>query len=112
MTCCSAAASQQLFAEAARTNVSAACRTFGVHRSTYYHWQRQVDRHGLENAAPQGASSAADAERVPEMIEERIVSFSIAHQGYRTQACRLGAGAGEVGVIVVSPDGVEGSLSS
>ncbi len=34
---------QQLFAEAARTNVSAACRTFGVHRSTYYHWKRQVD---------------------------------------------------------------------
>jgi hypothetical protein len=25
---------QQLLAEAARTNVSAACRTFGVHRST------------------------------------------------------------------------------
>ncbi len=36
---------QQLFAEAARTSVSAACRTFGVHRSTYYHWKRQVDRH-------------------------------------------------------------------
>ena len=35
---------QQLFAEAARTNVSAACRTFGVHRSTYYAWRRQVDR--------------------------------------------------------------------
>ncbi len=31
---------QQLFAEAARTNISAACRTFGVHRSTYYHWKR------------------------------------------------------------------------
>ena len=29
----------QLFAEAARTNVSAACRTFGVHRSTYYAWR-------------------------------------------------------------------------
>ena len=26
---------QQLFAEAARRGVSAACRTFGVHRSTY-----------------------------------------------------------------------------
>ena len=29
---------QQLFAEAARTSVSAACRMFGVHRSTYYAW--------------------------------------------------------------------------
>ena len=42
----------QLFAEAARTNVSAACRTFGVHRSTYYAWKRQVDRHGLEMLRP------------------------------------------------------------
>jgi transposase-like protein len=31
---------QQLFAEAARTSVSAACRTFGVHRSTYHAWKR------------------------------------------------------------------------
>jgi hypothetical protein len=30
---------QQLFAEAARTSVSAACRTFGVHRSTYCYWE-------------------------------------------------------------------------
>jgi transposase-like protein len=43
---------QQLFAEAARTNVSAACRTFGVHRSTFYVWKRQVDRHGLEMLRP------------------------------------------------------------
>ena len=42
----------QLFAEAARTNMSAACRTFGVHRSTYYAWKRQVDRHGLEMLRP------------------------------------------------------------
>jgi transposase-like protein len=35
---------QQLFARAARkTNVSAACRMFGVHRSTYYAWKRQVE---------------------------------------------------------------------
>lgn len=42
----------QLFAEAARTSVSAANRTFGVHRSTYYAWKRQVDRHGLEMLRP------------------------------------------------------------
>jgi transposase-like protein len=52
----------QLFAEAARTNVSVACRTFGVHRSTYYAWKRQVDRHGLEMLR-QGAPSPADAQR-------------------------------------------------
>jgi transposase-like protein len=37
----------QLFAEAQRTSVAQACRLFGVHRSTYYTWKRQVDRHGL-----------------------------------------------------------------
>jgi transposase len=41
---------QQLFAEAART---AACRTFGVQRSTYYALKRQVDRQGLEMLRPQ-----------------------------------------------------------
>ena len=40
----------QLFAEAARTNVSTACCTFGVHRSTYYAWKRQVDRHASGDA--------------------------------------------------------------
>ena len=43
---------QQLFAEAERSGVSAACRMFGVHRSTYYAWKRQVDRHGLELLRP------------------------------------------------------------
>jgi transposase-like protein len=42
----------QLFALAAQTTVAHACRTFGVHRSTYYAWKRQVDRHGLEMLRP------------------------------------------------------------
>jgi hypothetical protein len=38
----------QFFDLAARTSVSHACRTFGVHRSTHYAWKRKLDRHGLE----------------------------------------------------------------
>ncbi len=72
---------QQLFAEAARTNVSAACRTFGVHRSTYYAWKRQVDRHGLEMLRPRERRRPQMPNALPKMIEERIVSFSIAHPG-------------------------------
>ena len=72
---------QQLFAEAARTSVSAACRTFGVHRSTYYHWKRQVDRHGLEMLRPRERRRPQMPNQLPKMIEERIVSFSIAHPG-------------------------------
>ena len=43
----------QLFDLAARTNVSHACRTFGVHRSTYYRWKRAVDASGLEMREPE-----------------------------------------------------------
>ena len=70
----------QLFAEAARTSVSAACRTLGVHRSTYYAWKRQVDRHGLEMLRPPGAP-AQMPNQLPKMVEERIVSFALAHPG-------------------------------
>ena len=34
----------QLFDLAARTTVAHACRTFGVHRSTFCAWKAQVDR--------------------------------------------------------------------
>ena len=71
----------QLFAEVARTNVSAACRTFGVHRSTYYAWKRQVDRHGLEMLRPRERRRPQMPNALPKMIEERIVAFSIAHPG-------------------------------
>ena len=55
----------QLFAEAARTNVSAACRIFGVHRSTYYAWKRQVDRHGLDTQTPGSAVARRCQTRCP-----------------------------------------------
>jgi transposase-like protein len=38
------------------------CRTFGVHRSTYYRWKRLVDRHGLEVLRPREAAQAQDAQ--------------------------------------------------
>jgi transposase len=53
---------QALFAEAARTSVSEACRRFGVHGSTYYAWKRQVDRHGLEMLRPRGRRRPEDAQ--------------------------------------------------
>jgi hypothetical protein len=46
---------QQLFAEAARTNVSAACQT-GVHLSTYYHWKRHRPGTALRCSGPGNAA--------------------------------------------------------
>jgi transposase InsO family protein len=97
---------QQLFAEAARTSVSAACRTFGVHRSTYYHWKRQVDRHGLEMLRPRERRRPQMPNQLPKMIEERIVSFSLAHPGLGPRRVASELAREKWGGILVSPNGV------
>ena len=97
---------QQLFAEAARTSVSAACRTFGVHRSTYYVWKRQVDRHGLEMLRPRERRRPQMPNQLPKMIEERIVSFSLAHPGLGPKRVASELRREKWGGIVVSPNGV------
>ena len=102
---------QQLFAEAARTNVSAACRTFGVHRSTYYAWKRQVDRHGLEMLRPRERRRPQMPNQLPKMIEERIVSFSIAHPGLGPRRVSSELAREKWGGIVVSANGVWKVLS-
>jgi hypothetical protein len=60
------------------SRVSAACRTFGVHRSTYYAWKRQVDRHGLEMLRPRERRRRQMPNALPKVIEERVVSLSFA----------------------------------
>jgi transposase InsO family protein len=97
---------QQLFAEAARTNVSEACRRFGVHRSTYYAWKRQVDRHGLEVLRPRERRRPQMPNQLPKMIEERIVSFSLAHPGLGPKRVAAELGRDKWGAIVVSANGV------
>src|SRR5215210_3564675 len=97
---------QQLFAEAARTNVTAACRTFGVHRSTYYAWRRQVERHGLEVLRPRERRRPKMPNQLSKMAEERIVSFAIAHSGLGPKRVSSELRREKWGGIVVSPNGV------
>jgi transposase-like protein len=102
---------QWLVAEAARTSVSAACRTFGVHRSTYYACKRQVDRHGLEMLRPRERRRPQMLNALAKMIEERIVSFLDRPSRARAQARLLRARPGEVGRHRRLPQRcVEGSL--
>lgn len=96
----------QLFAEAGRVGVSAACRTFGVHRSTYYAWKRQVDRHGLEMLRPRERRRPQMPNALPKMIEQRIVSFAIAHPGLGPKRVSSELGREKWGGIIVSPNGV------
>jgi hypothetical protein len=71
----------QLFDLAARTTVTNACRVFGVHRSTYYRWAAQVDRHGLVILKPRERRAPRMPNQTPQIIEERILAFSIGHPG-------------------------------
>ena len=102
---------QRLFAEAGRTSVAAACRTFGVHRSTYYAWKRQVERHGLEALRPRERRRPKMPNQLPKMIEERILGFSIAHPGLGPKRVASELRRERWGAIVVSPNAVWKVLS-
>ena len=67
----------RVFDLAGRTTVTNACRVFGVHRSTYYAWKRQVDRHGLEMLRPRERRRSAMPNQTPRMVEERIVAGAV-----------------------------------
>jgi transposase InsO family protein len=96
----------QLFDYAARTTVSEACRTFGVHRSTFYRWKRMVDRHGLEILRPRERRTPKMPNQLPAMVEERIVAFAIAHPGHGPRRVASELGREKWGGIVVSANGV------
>jgi len=96
----------QLFDYAARTNVSEACRVFGIHRSTFYVWKRRVERHGLEILRPRERRRPRLPNQLSPFLEERIVAFSLGHPGYGPKRI-----AGELrrerwGGIIVSHNGV------
>jgi transposase InsO family protein len=97
---------QQLFALGGRTSVAHACRTFGVHRSTYYAWKRQVDRHGLEMLRPRERRRPQMPNQLPKMVEQRIVAFSIAHPGLGPKRVASELAREKWGAIIVSPNGV------
>jgi transposase InsO family protein len=96
----------QLFDLAGRTSVSEACRTFGVHRSTFYRWNAQVDRHGLEVLRPRERRRPKMPNQLPAMVEERVVAFAIAHPGLGPKRIASELGREKWGGIVVSPNGV------
>ena len=96
----------QLLDYAARTTVSEACRTFGVHRSTYYRWKRMVERHGLEVLRPRERRRPKMPNQLPAMVEERIVAYSIAHPGQGPRRISSELGREKWGGIVVSANGV------
>ena len=96
----------QLFVAAERTSVAAACRMFGVHRSTYYVWRRQVERHGLGILRPRERRAPQMPNQLSRIVEERILSFAIAHPGLGPKRVSGELARPKWGGIIVSPNGV------
>ena len=100
----------QVFDLAGRTTVTHACRTLGIHRSTYYAWKAQVDRGGLERLRPKERRRPQMPNQLSAVIEQRIVSFAIAHPGLGPKRISSELGREKWGAIAVSPSGVYNAL--
>lgn len=96
----------QLFDLAARTTVSHACRTFGVHRSTYYRWKAQVERSGLEMLRPRERRRPQMPNQLSPVVEQRIVAFSLGQPGFGPRRIAAALRRPQWGGFWVSPNGV------
>src|SRR3954454_10524783 len=100
----------QLFALAAQTTVAHACRTFGVHRSTYYRWKREVDRHGLEMLRPRERRRPVMPNQLSGLVEHKVVAFALGHPGLGPRRIAARMARPEWGGLLVSPNGVYKTL--
>jgi transposase InsO family protein len=96
----------QVLAYAAEHGVSAACRTFGLHRSTYYVWRRRAERSGLEMLRPRERRTPRMPNQLSGIIEQRILAFSLAHPGFGPRRISDELARPRWGGILVSPNGV------
>jgi transposase InsO family protein len=87
-------------------NVRAACRTMGVHPSTYYRWRGPVLRSGLEMLRPRERRPPRMPNQTSALTEERILAFSLGHPGLGPRRISATLGQARWGAIVVSPNGV------
>jgi transposase InsO family protein len=100
----------RLFALAAERGVSEACRLMGVHRSTYYRWKREVDRHGLELLRPRERRRPVMPNQLSVLVEQRIVAFALGHPGHGPRRIASALGRPRWGGLLVSPNGVYKTL--
>jgi len=100
----------QLFDLAARTTVTHACRTFGVHRSTYYRWKAMVERSGIEMLRPRERRRPQMPNQFSPVIEQRIVAFALGNPGLGPRRISAQLARAEWGGLVISPNGVYKTL--
>jgi transposase len=96
----------RLFDHAREIGVSQACRTFGVHRSTYYRWKAMVERSGLEMLRPRERRSPRMPNQTNPVIEARILAFAIANPGLGPRRISATLAKARWGGIRISHTGV------
>jgi len=96
----------QLVALAGRVGVAAACRTFGVHRSTYYAWKRKIEREGLGGLRPRERRRPRMPNQLSPLLEQRIVAFALGHPGLGPRRIAAELARPRWGGLVVSANGV------
>jgi transposase InsO family protein len=62
-------------------SVAAACRMYGIHRSTYYRWKAMSDRFGLEILRPRERRRPQMPNAIPVLVEHRIIAFALGAPG-------------------------------
>jgi transposase InsO family protein len=100
----------RLFALAAEIGVRAACRTMGVHHSTYYRWKPQVERSGLEMLRPRERRRPEMPNRLSPLVEQRIVAFALGQPGLGPRRISAQLARPEWGGLIVSANGVYKTL--
>ena len=87
-------------------NVRAACRTMGVHPSTYYRWRGPVLRSGLEMLRPRERRPPRMPNQTSVLVEERVVAFSLGHPGLGPRRIAATMAQERWGGITLSANGV------
>jgi len=97
----------RLFSLAAELgNVRAACRLMDVHPSTYYRWRGPVLRSGLAMLRPRERRLPRMPNQTSQLVEERIVAFSLGHPGLGPRRISATLAQARWGGLRVSPNGV------
>jgi transposase InsO family protein len=87
-------------------NVSEACRTMGVDRSTYYRLKRRVDRWGLEALRVRERRRPRMPNEIGPHLEQRVVAFALGHPGYGPRRISAELAREKWGGIRISEHGV------
>jgi transposase InsO family protein len=96
----------RLFSLAGEIGVRAACRTMGIHHSTYYRWKRRVDRWGLEALRVRERRRPRMPNELGPHLEQRVLAFSLAHPGFGPRRISAELARERWGGLRISPNGI------